>query len=239
MNDRAKVLFFATLREKAGTREDSIEFPTGSSIADIRNLLVEKYPGLKTSMDTVVIAMNHEFAFDEYIVHDGSEIALFPPVSGGGEKAFEHPNVIALVDDDIDINTIVERITLKSTGAVSVFTGVVREVTSRGEIHQTRELEYEAYQEMAEAKMHQICEEIRDRWRDIEGIAIIQRTGKLSPGKISVVVACSSSHRDCGIFEASRYGIDRLKEIVPIWKKEVSNDGEEWVEGDYQPQRGE
>lgn len=239
MSDRAKVFLFATLREKAGAREISIEFPNGSSIADIKKLLADKYPGLKTSMDTMIVAMNHEFAFDEYIVHDGAELALFPPVSGGSDEGLKQTSVIALVNDDIDINYIIEKITLNSTGAACVFTGVVRGVTSRGEMRQTKELEYEAYQEMAETKMRQICDEIRDRWHEIEGIALIQRTGKLSPGKISVIVACSSSHRDCGIFEAARYGIDRLKEIVPIWKKEVSNDGEEWVEGDYFPRRGE
>jgi molybdopterin synthase catalytic subunit len=59
------------------------------------------------------------------------------------------------------------------------------------------------------------------------------------PGTVSVIIACSSSHRDSGIFEATRYGIDRLKEIVPVWKKEVSKDGQEWIEGEYYPQRGE
>jgi molybdopterin synthase catalytic subunit len=87
--------------------------------------------------------------------------------------------------------------------------------------------------------MSQISKEIRIKWRDIEGIAVIQRTGKLTPGTISVIIACTSSHRDSGIFDAAQYGIDRLKEIVPIWKKEVSQDGEVWIEGDYYPQRGE
>jgi molybdopterin synthase catalytic subunit len=92
---------------------------------------------------------------------------------------------------------------------------------------------------MAEAKMRQIAAEIRSRWRDVEGIALVQRVGILKPGTISVGIACSSSHRDSGIFEAAHYGIDRLKEIVPIWKKEVSKDGEEWIEGEYIPHRGE
>jgi molybdopterin synthase catalytic subunit len=90
---------------------------------------------------------------------------------------------------------------------------------------------------MAESKLRQICEEIRSRWHDVEGIALVQRIGKLMPGTVSVVVVCSSSHRDSGIFEATRYGIDRLKEIVPVWKKEVHKGGEEWIEGEYYPQR--
>jgi molybdopterin synthase catalytic subunit len=69
----------------------------------------------------------------------------------------------------------------------------------------------------------------------VEGIAIVQRIGRLDPGTPTVLIACSAAHRDTGVFEAARYGIDRLKEIVPIWKKEVGPGGEEWVEGKYTP----
>jgi molybdopterin synthase catalytic subunit len=239
MNDQAKVLFFATLREKTGVRETVIEFQSGAKILDIKALLLEKYPNLKTSMDTIIVAMNHEFAFDENLVPDEAEIAIFPPVSGGGIKAEKFPTLIALVDQKIDINRILEQLTIKSTGAACIFSGIVRGVTSRKAPHQTDELEYDAYRDMAESKMNQISDEIRSRWSDVEGIALIQRTGKLTPGTVSVIIACTSSHRDSGIFDAARYGIDRLKEIVPIWKKEVSKGGEIWIEGDYFPQRGE
>ena len=88
---------------------------------------------------------------------------------------------------------------------------------------------------MAERKMQQVAEEIRGRWSSIEGIAIIQRIGTLYPGTPTVLIACTAAHRDTGVFEAARYGIDRLKEIVPVWKKEVGPTGEAWVEGDYIP----
>ncbi len=239
MNDHARVLFFATLRDKAGVRETEIEFPQGTKIADIKRLVLLKYPGLKQNMDTIIVALNHEFAFDEDIVPNEAEIAIFPPVSGGGGEGAEHPTIIEITSDIIDINKTVAEITLPTTGAACVFTGTVRGMTSRGLEHQTEHLEYEAYQEMAELKLRQICEEIRSRWKEVEGIALVQRTGTLTPGTVSVIVACSSSHRNSGIFEAARYGIDRLKEIVPIWKKEVSMEGEEWVDGEYFPHRGE
>ncbi len=239
MSDHAKVLFFATLREKAGVRETTIEFPQGSHVSDIKNIVLEKYPALTSSMDTIIVALNHEFGFDEDIVPDEAEIAMFPPVSGGEIDRENAPNIIAIVDHDIDINEIVKEVTLPTTGAVCIFSGTVRGVTSRGEPHQTEQLEYEAYRGMAESKLCQICVEIRSRWKDVEGIALVQRIGKLKPGVVSVIVACSSSHRDSGIFEAARYGIDRLKEIVPVWKKEMSTDGEEWVEGEYFPHKGE
>lgn len=239
MNDHAKVLFFANLREQTGVRETTIEFSHGTVVSEIKRILLDLYPGLDASMDTVIVAMNHEFAFDENPVPDGAEIALFPPVSGGEVEKPLYPTKIALVDHEIDFHTLLEEITLPTTGAACIFSGIVRGMTSRGIQRQTDQLEYEAYQAMAEAKMRQVSDEIRLRWKDIEGIAIVQRLGTLSPGTVSVIIACSSSHRDAGIFEAARYGIDRLKEIVPIWKKEVSKDGEEWVEGEYIPHPGE
>jgi molybdopterin synthase catalytic subunit len=150
-----------------------------------------------------------------------------------------HPTIFSITEDEIDLNRLLEQITLHSTGAAAIFTGMVRGVTSRDNPHETAHLEYEAYKPMAEAKMKQIADEIRERWDTIEGIAIIQRIGKLHPRTPTVLIACTAAHRDTGVFDAARYGIDRLKEIVPVWKKEVGVNGEEWVEGDYIPRPGE
>lgn len=149
------------------------------------------------------------------------------------------PTVFSITEDEIDLNDLLARITLTSTGAAAIFTGMVRGETKRGEEHQTEYLEYEAYIPMAEEKMKQVADEIRARWDAIEGIAIVQRIGKLYPKTPTVLIACTAAHRDTGVFEAARYGIDRLKEIVPIWKKEVSPSGEFWVEGGYIPKAGE
>jgi molybdopterin synthase catalytic subunit len=116
---------------------------------------------------------------------------------------------------------------------------MVRGETRRGREFTTEYLEYEAYQPMAEAKMRQVAAEIRERWPAVEGIVIVQRIGVLEPGTPTVLIACSAGHRDTGVFEAARYGIDRLKQIVPIWKKEVGPGGETWVEGEYYPGAGE
>jgi molybdopterin synthase catalytic subunit len=149
------------------------------------------------------------------------------------------PTIFSITEDEIDLNDLLARITLTSTGAAAIFTGMVRGQTRRGEAHDTEYLEYEAYIPMAEAKMLQVAGEIRARWPVIEGIAIVQRIGKLHPKTPTVLIACTAAHRDTGVFEAARYGIDRLKEIVPIWKKEVSPDGQFWVEGGYVPKAGE
>ena len=114
---------------------------------------------------------------------------------------------------------------------------MVRGVTTREDAHETSYLEYEAYTPMAEGKMRQVASEIRQRWPSIEGIAIVQRVGHLEPQMPTVLIACTAAHRDTGVFEGARYGIDRLKEIVPVWKKEVGTGGEMWVEGDYIPGR--
>ena len=84
---------------------------------------------------------------------------------------------------------------------------------------------------MAEKTLQQLADEIRQRWADVQGVGIIQRIGRLEVGVPTVLVAVSASHRDTGVFEAARYGIDRLKEIVPVWKKEIGMDGGEWAEG--------
>ncbi|RPJ24702.1 MAG: molybdenum cofactor biosynthesis protein MoaE [Chloroflexi bacterium] len=151
----------------------------------------------------------------------------------------EFPTIFSITEDEIDLNNLLAKITLTSTGAAAIFTGMVRGRTSRGDKHETEYLEYEAYVPMAEEKMKQVALEIRARWATVEGIAIVQRIGKLYPKTPTVLIACTAAHRDTGVFEAARYGIDRLKEIVPIWKKEVSPGGEFWVEGDYFPKAGE
>jgi len=154
-------------------------------------------------------------------------------------QSTKFPTIFSITEEEIDLNELLAKITLTSTGAAAIFTGMVRGETARGEAHQTDYLEYEAYIPMAEAKMKQVADEIRATWPVIEGIAIVQRIGKLFPKTPTVLIACTAAHRDTGVFEAARFGIDRLKEIVPIWKKEVSPDGQFWVEGDYIPKRGE
>jgi molybdopterin synthase catalytic subunit len=232
---KTKVLFFATYRDRAGTKEGQIDLPKETSVKTFKTLIAEKYPGLAEATGAMLVAVNKEYAFDEEIIPEDAEIAIFPPVSGGENS----PTIFSIIADEIDLNQILESITLPTTGAACFFTGMVRGVTKRGEGHETDHLEYEAYEPMAEAKMQQVAKEIRAQWPAVEGIAIVQRIGVLHPGTPTVMIACTAGHRDTGVFEAARYGIDRLKEIVPIWKKEVGPDGQEWIEGDYIPAPGE
>jgi molybdopterin synthase catalytic subunit len=235
--NQVTVLFFATLKERAGTRQAKLELPAGARVGDLKAQLTRLYPGLAEMSGSMLVSVNKEFAFDEELIPAGAEVAVFPPVSGGSGDEF--PTIVAITEAELDLNDLLESITLPSTGAACIFTGMVRGVTSRGEAHETTYLEYEAYQPMAEAKMRQVADEIRARWGSVEGIAIVQRIGRLYPRTPTVLIACTAAHRDTGVFEAARYGIDRLKEIVPVWKKEVGPHGEEWVEGDYLPGRND
>ena len=148
----------------------------------------------------------------------------------------EFPTIFSITEDEIDLNDLLVKITLTSTGAAAIFAGMVRGSTSRGEAHETEYLEYEAYVPMAEAKMKQVADEIRTKWPVVEGIAIVQRIGKLYPKTPTVLIACTAAHRDTGVFDAARYGIDRLKEIVPIWKKEYFEDGSVWADSEQHEQ---
>ena len=227
------VLFFAHLKEKAGEKQLTLDLNSGSRVSDLKNLLAARFPAMLPAMKTVLVAVNQEYAFDEDIIPENAEIGLFPPVSGGS-----YPLVILdIVDDALDLNSLVANITMKTTGAICIFSGIVRGETHRDNPHKTSYLEYEAYKPMALKKMRQVADEISRKWPDIQSINIIQRIGRLEPMTPTILIACSAAHRDTGIFEASHYGIDRLKEIVPIWKKEVGPDGEAWVEGEYIPTR--
>lgn len=228
---KVRMLYFATLRDLAGIREESFEIPDQSSVADLKSLLAERHPAFAQALGSALFSINREYAFPEEMIPPDAEIALFPPVSGGSGG----PTELRVTEELLDLNRLFDDLVLPTTGAICAFTGVVRGETAGAQPHETSYLDYEAYPAMATAKLEQVADEIRSRWPAVEGIAIVQRIGRLKPGTPSVLIACSGGHRDSGVFEAARYGIDRLKQIVPIWKKEVGPDGTQWVEGDYQP----
>jgi molybdopterin synthase catalytic subunit len=207
------VSVFCHLRDRAGTRQATLDLPDDASVKDLKNELKQQFPALGPALDSALFAVNRQYAFDEDLLPAGSEVGVFPPVSGGsnGRQAAELPTYFAITEAALDLNDLVQRITLPTTGAACIFSGMVREITRRAEPHETAYLEYEAYQPMAEEKMRQVADEIRGRWPEVEGIAIVQRIGRLDPGTPTVLIACSAAHRDTGVFEAAHYGIDRLK----------------------------
>lgn len=227
-----KILLFATLKDLAGKSNLTLNLPgDAATVDDVRGALVAQYPKMEANVKAAIAAVNEEYAFAGDTVRDGDSVAFFPPVSGG-----QYPEIFRLAAESIDHDEVIAAITIPATGAVCVFSGMVRGKTDQdGRLVETESLEYEAYEPMALAKMRQVAQEIRQQWPLVQGIAIIQRVGKLSVGQNTILIACSSGHRDQGCFEAARYGIDRLKEIVPVWKKEIRADGNTWVEGHYRP----
>jgi len=228
---RVTAKFFATFKDLMGTGTLVLDFPGSISVGDFKQMLTQNYPILDPVMSHAIISRNRKFAQDDEVIRDLDEIAVFPPVSGGSQDA----TYMEISEKELDINTLIKRVTFPTTGAVCTFTGIVREKDPLSETNETIALEYEAYLPMGLEKIAQIAEEIRSRWNKVEGIAVMQRIGYLPKGTQTILIACSAAHRDDGIFEAARYGIDRLKEIVPIWKKEITSLGAQWKEGSYQP----
>jgi len=230
-----EIRLFATLKDKAGTNRIRIVVAEPITMQGILDTIAATYPQLETSLSTTLISVNKAFADLETAVTAGDEIALFPPVSGGSDH-MPHPTYFAITTDAFDLAAIQNHLTQSDVGAIVSFTGSVRGQTKRdGMPLETIHLEYEAYSEMAELKMAQIAREIWEQWPTVKGIAIVQRIGKLGIGDHTTFVACAAGHRDQGVFDAARYGIDRLKEIVPVWKKEIGPDQTIWVEGKYHP----
>ncbi len=128
--------------------------------------------------------------------------------------------------EPLDPARLVEAVRRDESGAVVLFYGVVRNHNEGRRVHH---LEYDAYERMAEKKLREVAEETKRRF-PVDDIAIAHRAGRLEIGETSLLVAVSSAHR-ADAFEAAHYCVDRIKQVVPIWKKEVWDDGSAWLEG--------
>ncbi len=228
------VLYFAKLKDLVPFPKMEVEIPENISVRELRSIITKQFPNLSEFLPNVIVSINQQFAFDDDFIPNNAEIAFFPPVSGGSEDT-----IIDISDQPINIDKLLEESTRKTTGAAAIFTGIIRGETHGKNEYETIGLEYESYRPMAISKMEQIANEIRIKWVDVQTIVLIQRIGYMDAGTPTVVVICTSGHRNSGIFEAAKYGIDRIKEIVPVWKKEIGPNGETWIEGDYLPRKGE
>ncbi len=229
MSQRWTISLFAGLAEKFGARSLNLDWPENElSAGQVKTRLSHLYPEHEEIITVSFVARNQAYAHDEDTVRAEDELALLPPVSGGmdeetGERIPADKGRYAIVEHPIDVNAVAAQAAHPDHGALIAFVGTTREWT-RGK--RTVSLEYEAYVPMAEASMRAIGEEIAERWPGTI-TAITHRIGSVGPGEISVVIAVSSPHR-AEAYEASRYAIERLKQTVPIWKKEVYEDGTEW-----------
>ena len=219
-----QVKLFASLRQAVGVGTMSRSLPVGATVADLVQQLVAEYPRLPAAAGAIYAAINRAYAGDGTVLRDGDEVAFFPPVSGGQDAA---KKLFEITTAPLSLDEVASRVAGPTRGAITVFAGVVRGET--GELS-TDYLEYEAYAEMAEPMLAQLGAEVQERWPQVEAVAIVHRIGRLEIGEPSVVIAVAAGHRQ-GVFDACSYAIERLKAVVPIWKKEVGSDGSWWVEG--------
>ena len=234
MNVRIKVLFFGQLKEIVGQPEESVEFAEGSVLQNVFDHYSMLFPRIGELAKSIVMARNQQFSAASTPVSDGDEIAFLPPVSGGAgpythlisDAAAGH--FFALTREPINAAEIKKQLLRPEDGAVVDFEGVVRNNT-KGRM--TKYLDYECYEEMAVKMMAQIGTEIAAA-HSIGRIAMVHRLGRMEIGEASVVIVVTSPHRRPA-FEAALEGINRLKKLVPIWKKEYFVDGEVWVEGEW------
>ena len=219
-----QVRLFARLREQAATESETVHVPERSTVEAVYAALRREHPALESNPHAVRPAINQEFADWDAVVGDGDEVAFIPPVSGGANVTGV---MFEVTTERLDARRAESAVAHARAGAICTFTGIVRD-TSRGRT--VTHLEYEAFAEMATAQMRKIADEIAVRWPEAR-VAMAHRTGRLEIGEASVVVSVSAPHRGEAI-AACKWGIDRLKESVPIWKKEHAADGTYWIEGE-------
>ncbi len=224
-----EVRFFAMIREIVGAPRQRRELADSATAGDLFDALVHDHPRLERLRPVTMLMVNHEYVAAEHRLQSGDEVALIPPVSGGEAKRFR------IETKPLDPRATEALVGHGGAGAIVTFIGTVRD---HGRGKPVVRLDYEAYAPAAEKMLAQIGDEIRERW-GIEAVAIFHRTGSLAIGETSVVISVASAHRDAA-FEASRYAIERIKEIVPIWKQEHYADGAAWLgsERDYQVETG-
>jgi molybdopterin synthase catalytic subunit len=234
---RARVLFFGMLKDIVGASAAEADLPEGADLRAVFDHYADLHPRLRGLAASIVLARNQEFADLSTRITEGDEIAFLPPVSGGAPSApdacaplefFENGHYFALTRHAIEPHTVIARILTGAEGAVVTFEGTVRNNTNQ---RPTLCLDYECYEPMAIKTMARIGRDIASAYA-VSRVAMVHRLGRMLIGETSVAVIVTAPHRKPA-FEAALEGINRLKKLVPIWKKEHFTDGEVWVEGEW------
>jgi len=238
---RVQVITFGVLKDWLGASATTVELPDGATVAVLLERLRTTLPAGAPAeiLGSIAVSVNAEYAQAAHILHEGDEVGLLPPVSGGGPARTANPldensgdaNVsVALTRERIDAEKTIVMVKSGEDGAVVVFDGIVRNHT-RG--RRTLHLDYEAYEEMALRQMRELGLKARERF-SVRQVTMLHRLGRLEIGETSVLIVVASGHRSAA-FEACRWLIDTLKQTVPIWKKETFADGAVWAPGDPFP----
>ena len=212
------VLYFAVFRERIGRDQDRLDLPPGATVGDALAALALRHQPIAQLRGRFRAAVNQDFTDETAALHDGDELALIPPVAGGADRH------VVLDERPLSLDRCIAAVRGEAMGGIVTFTGMVRRESHGARIDH---LEYEAYAPMALKVMTALCDEIE---AEISGtrLAVEHRVGHLEVGDGAVVIAAAAPHR-AEAFAACRAMIDRLKDRVPIWKKELGEDGAEWV----------
>ncbi|MBF6593080.1 MAG: molybdenum cofactor biosynthesis protein MoaE [Thermaceae bacterium] len=216
---RIRVLLFALYREQAGQGRLELDLPQGSTVAGAKAVLEAQYP---LQLSGGLAALNEQLAQGHTPLKEGDELAFLPPVSGG----LEAQNSYGLTSERLQVQPWVDWASDDPYGAVISFLGTTRSPNKGQDVAW---LEYEAYASMAERVMGQIIAEMRQRWV-LGRVALWHRVGRVYPKEGSILIVVCAPHRP-EAFEACRYALEQVKQILPVWKKEFRPDGSSWVEG--------
>lgn len=225
--NRLTIKLFATLRERARAAELSREFPDGTTVGEIWSRLLGEFPALGGHHDGVAFAVNQEYVSEDFRPRNEDEVAFIPPVSGGVDAArlpARWMGPVSIGREPVDIEALERAVADPAAGATVTFAGTTRNGNAGRRVLR---LEYEAYEPMALSEMRKLAREAGERF-NIVRIAIQHRIGFVDIGETSVAIAVSAAHR-AEAFDACRFAIDRLKEVVPVWKKEYFEGGEVWI----------
>ena len=206
-----EVRYFALIRELLGRSSERREMADGTTVGQLFDDLVAQHPRLERMRPATMLMVNKAYVSPEHVLYDGDEVALIPPVSGGEAGRF------GVQSETLDPRQVESLVADPGVGAIVTLVGTVRD---HGRGRRVVQLDYEAYAPAAEEMLRQIGDEIRQQW-GVERTAIVHRIGSLRVGEASVVISVAAPHRDAA-FEACRYAIERIKEIVPIWKKSIT-----------------
>ena len=214
-----QLLYFAVVRERLGREEEHISLPSGTTVSLLLHHLADRHPALAILLPKLSVAVNRTVVAHSTALHEGDEVALLPPVAGGSGLAR-----VAIFDTPLSVDAVMAQVMAPSQGGLVTFTGVVR---NHGQQATVVRLEYEAFVPMALQVMSQLADEVEAEWPGTR-VAMHHRRGQLAVGDLAVVIAVSAPHR-AAAFTACQACIDRLKDRVPIWKKEIGADGSEWI----------
>ena len=216
-----RVHYYAAARELAGCESTGFEFASQSvAQSELRDAVTRRFPALAPFLERMRLAVNGDFVDSSQLLYDGDRVDVLPPVAGGS------PVVLCRIgNEEISIDEVRKAVEHPGAGGISMFLGVVRDHADGKPV--TR-LDYEAHESLAEREMQRALQSVTAEHPDAR-IAAVHRVGTLGIGDVAVCVAASAAHRG-EAFSACRKAIDRIKETVPLWKKEWGPDGEAyWV----------